>query len=145
MNQGDASHRWGTIWASNGSIQTSDEREKQWRGALTDDEIAAGTELCKKIGIYQWITAIEEKGDDARLHVGVLAQTVRDVMMSHGLNPHRYSFFCFDEWEESEYDDIDGNAVTTPAGDRYSVRYNDLTLFMLAAQEQRLTALEERL
>ena len=38
-----------------------------------------------------------------------------------------YAFLCFDQFDE---------------GDRYSIRVDQLALFLLAAQEQRLAALE---
>jgi hypothetical protein len=144
MNIGDSTHRIATYWGVNGTIATSDEREKTWRGPLTDTELLAASDMVREIGIYQWNTAIEEKGpDDARWHVGVVAQTLEKILNKHGLDPFKYSFLCYDEWEESTDTNHSGDEIITPAGNRYSVRYQDLTMFMLAAQEQRLAKLEE--
>jgi hypothetical protein len=139
---GTAGMRWLSVWASNGTIQTSDAREKRWRGPLTAEELAAARELVREVGIYQWLTALEEKGEAARYHVGILAQSVAEVMARHGLDAARYSFWCYDEWPEERHTDPAGNETVTPAGNRYSLRYNDLILFLMAAQEQRLAALE---
>jgi hypothetical protein len=142
MNLGAGAARWGTLYASNGSINTSDAREKRWRGPLTAEELAAARDLVREIGIFQWLTALEDKGEAARLHVGIRAQTVAEVLTRHGLDAARYGFFCFDEWGESEGFDAKGNVIAIPAGERYSLRPDQLILFMLAAQEQRLTVLE---
>jgi hypothetical protein len=139
---GSPGQRWTAVYAVAGSINTSDAREKDWRGGLSDDELAAASDLTREIGVYRWLYAIEDKGENARLHVGVLAQQVREVMERHNLDATRYGFFCFDEWGKTSHTDPDGKEMVTPAGDRYSVRYDELTLFMLAAQEQRLAKLE---
>jgi hypothetical protein len=142
---GTVGHRWLSVYASNGSIVTSDAREKEWHGILDVKELAAASALCREIGIYQWLSAINTKGEDARLHVGILAQKVSDIMERNGLDATRYGFFCYDEWEEERHTDpLNEIETVTPAGNRFSVRYDELTLFMLAAQEQRLAALEAR-
>lgn len=130
---GGGSNLWSIVYSATGTINTSDAREKDWRGGLSPAELAAAKDLAKEIGVYRWLSAIEEKGDDARLHVGILAQTVQTVMERHGLDAHRYGFFCWDQWEADE---------NKPAGDRFGVRYDELAMFVAAAQEQRLAALE---
>src|SRR5690606_40165726 len=65
----------------------------------------------------------------------------------------RYGLFCYDEWPETvepaQYEEIDGEqvlvreAVTHPAGNRYGVRGVQLSMFLIAAQEQRLRRSEE--
>lgn len=139
---GGASNRFNAFYATTGTIQTSDEREKGWRGPLTAAELAAAREISQAIGIYQWLSAIAEKGEEgARLHVGVRAQQVASTMESHGLDPARYGFFCYDEWDE--HTEFVGDAErTVPAGNRYSIRPDELLFFIAAALEQRLAALE---
>src|SRR3546814_13529619 len=77
------------------------------------------------------------KGDDARLHAGVLAQEVHDAFIAEGLDGFRYGLLCYDTWDEK----TDPNSgEVTPAGDRYAIRYDELTCSMLAAFEARLAA-----
>lgn len=46
---------------------------------------------------FQYIDRIEAKGDDgARWHVGVIAQRAQEAFIRHGLDPHRFAFFCYD-------------------------------------------------
>ena len=96
--------------------------------------------------VFQFKDAVEKKGADARLHVGVIAQQVIEAFKSEGLDATRYGLLCYDKWED-EYEDVEvidvpevadeeGNIVTpqkthvehrlvTPAGDRYGIRYEE--------------------
>lgn len=144
---GLSSNRYSVIYAQTGTINTSDEREKDWRGALTEDELAAAKEIGAAIGVYRWLDAIAEKGEDARLHVGVKTQQVIEIMEAHDLDPTRYGFVCYDEWDAAEavIDPGDPERIIIPAreaGNRYGIRYDELAMFLAAATEQRLAALE---
>jgi hypothetical protein len=149
--------RWTTVYAVTGAINTSDEREKLWRGPLTKTELRAAKDIAQEIGMYQWLSAIEDKtAAEARYHCGVRAQRVWEIMASYGLvdpigadgKPGNtpYAFLCWDEWDEHTTPSGEGGAyVTIPAGDRYGVRYAEITMFLAAAQEQHITELEARL
>ena len=70
---------------------------------LSDAERQVATSLKGLIRKYQWIDAIEKKGeDDARIHVGVIAQDVALAFENAGLNPERYGVFCKDIWYTKE-------------------------------------------
>lgn len=117
-NVGSASFRLNTVYASTGTINTSDKREKQQITDLSDAEKAAATQLKGMIRKFKWNSSVEEKGDGARWHVGVMAQEVRDVFAEQGLDAHEYGLLCYDEWN---------------GGDRYGVRYDELLSFIIAA------------
>jgi hypothetical protein len=136
---GGASNRWSVVYAGTGSINTSDAREKTPVLPLTDIEIAAAKALASEIGTYQWLAAVQAKGADARTHVGVTVQRVIEVMSASGLDPMKYGFVCYDQWVEVK--DADGN-VTEAAGDRYSLRPDELLLFVARGFDARLKALE---
>lgn len=151
---GSSVARWNTVFATTGAINTSDEREKQWRGSLNDFELSAAKRIAAEIGVYQWLDAIAEKGENgARLHVGVRAQKVFSILESCGLDWRRYAWACHDKWDERQAQAAvweKGQLVSTEvpymaAGDRYGVRPDQLALFLIAAQEQRLAALEARI
>ncbi|HRE35302.1 MAG TPA: hypothetical protein PK217_09580, partial [Sphingopyxis terrae] len=55
---GGAANRASTLYAATGSINTSDEREKTWRGVLTAPEMAAARRIALELGFYQWNAAI---------------------------------------------------------------------------------------
>ncbi|MET1083772.1 MAG: tail fiber domain-containing protein [Burkholderiales bacterium] len=159
---GLASNRFSQLFAGTSVIGTSDARMKDWRGGLTSDELAASKALSKVIGLYRWKDAVQDKGTDARLHVGVKAQQVVSIMQDHDLDPFAYGFVCYDEWEASDaviqpardaVVDSDGveihpaspEAIVKPAqaaGNRFGVRYEELAMFIAAGQEARLAALE---
>lgn len=131
---GNASNRWTQVYAANGTIQTSDERLKQDFRSLNDAEKSAAIEIKNNIGLFRFIDAVKEKGDSARKHVGVLAQQVISILEKHGLDWHEYGFICYDEWDATEDVEIDGKLIKgVEAGNRYSIRYDELTMFILAA------------
>lgn len=126
---GDASFRWKEIFAGNGTINTSDGREKEQERALSVAELAVSSSLKGLIKAFKWTSAVELKGDGARWHFGVIAQDVKEAFEAQGLDGFDYGVLCYDEWD-AEFDD-DGNEVS-PAGNRYGVRYNELLAFIIA-------------
>ncbi|MCW2412945.1 MULTISPECIES: tail fiber domain-containing protein [unclassified Sphingobium] len=148
--------RWTTVYAVSGAVSTSDETYKVFDDAgFSPAELAAAREIAATIRKYQWKDSIEEKGEEgARYHVGVGAQTVWNIMATHGLIDEleegvkpdsRYGFLCWDEWEAAETKSGDDVIASTEAGSRFSVRYDELNQFLIAAQEQRLAILEHAL
>ncbi len=98
---GTASFRLQTVFAATGTINTSDEREKLWRGPLNEAELRAAQRIRTEIGIFQWNDSVAAKGEDlARLHTGVRAQRVFAILTEEGLDWRRYGWCCFDEWPD---------------------------------------------
>ena len=126
---GGASNRWGTIFSASGTINTSDEREKTFL-TIEDSERAAALEIKANLRKFKFNSAVDTKGDDARIHFGAAAQQVSSIMKSHDLDPTKYGFFCYDEWE-TEMDEF-GNVVKQ-AGNSYGIRYEELMCFLMTA------------
>lgn len=163
---GLSSNRWREVFAANGTINTSDAREKTSPRDLSPPELACATDLASLPSMFQWLHAIEDKGKDARIHCSPTVQSVIACMESHGLDPFRYGFVCYDKWEErpegwnewpaqEEVLDEEGNVIQPaieagrelvqeyrPAGDRYSLRPSELQFFIGRGQEERLRRLE---
>ncbi len=161
---GTGSARWSEIFAATGTINTSDEREKT--STVDPDESLMRAWGKVNFKVFQFKDAIEKKGADARLHVGVIAQEVKAAFESEGLDASRYGLFCHDAWED-EYEDVtvvdqpevtddDGNITTpevshvekrlvTAAGDRYGIRYEEALALECAYQRWRLAQIEARL
>jgi|TARA_A100001391_G_scaffold72215_1_gene46075 hypothetical protein len=138
IDLGASSARFDDVFATNGTIQTSDENEKQNIAALTSAEITAAKAISKLFKTFKWkskVTAKEEKGETARTHTGVIAQEVQTAMSDAGLDASKYAFWCSDTWTND-----DGNQQT-----RMGVRYPELLAFVGAATEQRLADIEKRL
>ncbi len=101
QNLAAANARVKEVFAGASAINTSDERHKTPVRKLTAQEIAAAIALADEIGIYQMLEAVAEKGEEeARLHAGMTVQRAIEVMESHGLDAMRYSFICYDAWDE---------------------------------------------
>lgn len=95
QNFGSASKRLKEIFAGNGTINTSDGREKRVRGDLTAQEIDAWERVHWQV--FQWLDAIDEKGEDARLHAGLVAQDIEAAFQAEGLDATAYGLLCIDE------------------------------------------------
>ena len=164
---GGGVNRVSEIYAVNGTINTSDARDKTWRGAPTEAELRAARRIAAELGFYQWNDAIAAKGaDGARMHFGVRAQAVWAIMadegliepLAEGVDPgSAYAFLCWDKWDAvepvaatDEVRDGEGNLIAPAraaqagrhAGSRFGVRVDQLALFLIAAQDARIAALE---
>lgn len=121
-NIGSASKRANTVYASTGTINTSDEREKT-RLDIVDAERAAAIEIKQNMWKFQFNSANDTKDGGGRYHFGIGAQTVGEILTRHGLDPDKYAFFCYDEWNNENGD----------SGNRYGIRYEELLCFIISA------------
>lgn len=115
---GEAGGRWSVVYAGTGTINTSDAREKQQVRELSDAEKAVAVRLKSLVRLFKFNDAVEQKGEVARIHCGVIAQDVKAAFEAEGLEAESYAVLCHDEWE---------------GGDRYGVRYDQLLAFIIAA------------
>jgi hypothetical protein len=97
---GTAAYRWSEIFAVNPIINTSDATEKQQIQELSEQERRVALRLKTLLRTYKWNSAVEKKGDQARIHVGLTAQSVAEAFAAEGLDADRYSMFCRDTWHE---------------------------------------------
>lgn len=135
-NLGNGSLRFANLYAATGTINTSDERYKEQITDLSDTEKLVATQLKSLIKRFKFKDAVAEKGNDARWHVGVIAQEVEQAFKEHGLDAFEYGLLCYDTWEASEaIYGADGEVLkeAQPAGNRYGIRYEELIMFILSA------------
>lgn len=148
---GSAGSRVTSIFATNGTIQTSDARMKTEVRAMTGQEVSAAKEIAKEVGFFKWLERVETEGEMARWHAGITVQKVVEIMEKNGLDAVKYGIVCHDIWDESvvvspDPDDESKTVETViPAGDRYSLRYSELNVFIARGLEQRISELEEKL
>lgn len=102
---GAAASRWSVVFAGTGTINTSSQTEKTPLRSLFIAEMAAGSRMARDIGVFQWLASVAEKGEEARLHVGMTVQRAIEILTEEGLDPFRYGMICFDEWAD-QYEDI---------------------------------------
>ena len=95
---GSAGGRWSVLYATTGTINTSDARSKQDITPIPDEWLDAWGDVDWKR--YKFIDAVQAKGDDARWHLGLVAQAVRDAFAARGLDAATIGLLCFDQWDE---------------------------------------------
>lgn len=168
---GDASRRWTQVHAQDGTIQTSDARLKSAVEPLSPALIAIGLQCARETGCFRWLARIAEVGEAARWHIGLTAQRVAEIFALHGEDAYAYGIVCYDTWPErveivtpAEYEQRDTGTLdehdmpvyetiettpavtrTIPAGDAYSLRYDELSRLIAAAMIARQDALEARI
>jgi hypothetical protein len=158
IDLGDLTVRFDDVYATNGTIQTSDANEKQDIEALSEAETRVAVAAKSLLKKYRWKDAVAEKGDDARIHFGIIAQDLKAAFEAEGLDAGRYAMFIHSAWwetqtevpavEANEENDIEAKEAYTridtyqteaeaPEGavkkERMGIRYNELLAFMVAA------------
>jgi hypothetical protein len=155
VSLGVSSARFDNVFATNGTIQTSDRNEKQDIEELTDAEKRVAVVAKGLMRKYRWKSAVAEKGDNARTHFGIIAQDLQDAFTAESLDASKYAMFCSDTWWEKEitvdaveadeengieakdaYTYIDTKEEATEGyteKTRLGVRYNQLLAFIISA------------
>jgi hypothetical protein len=118
MTCGSSGFRWTTVYATTGTINTSDANQKTEIADLTEAEMAVARRIKGLFKTFKFKDAVAAKGIAARKHVGVLAQDVQAAFAAEGLDAKGYGIFCSDE--------VDGVTVL-------GVRYEELLAFVIAA------------
>jgi hypothetical protein len=108
VNLGGASNRWATVYATTGTINTSDANDKKDIRSLSDKEKAVGVALRALIRAYKWKAGPEET------YVGIIAQDVIAAFDAEGL-------------------DVGGYGIIDDSGDRLGVRYDQVFAFIIGA------------
>ena len=121
---GGSSGRWNDIYATNGTIQTSDRNEKQDIETLSDAEQRVAKACKGLLRKFRWKDSVAEKGDDARIHFGIIAQDLQDAFTAEGLDAGRYAMFISTTWTDEE---------TGEERTRLGVRYPELLAFIISA------------
>jgi hypothetical protein len=124
IDLGSSVRRFQDIYATNGTIQTSDRNEKQDIEALSDAEQRVAVACKGLLRKFRWKSAVEEKGDEARIHFGIIAQDLQAAFEAEGLDAGRYAMFIHSTWTDEE---------TGEERSRMGVRYSELLAFIIAA------------
>ena len=137
IDLGASNARFDDIYATNTSIiSSSDSTLKQGVETLTDAEQRVAVACKGLLRKFRWIAAVEEKGDDARIHFGIIAQDLQNAFTAEGLDAGRYGMFIKETWWEHEGEHYP-TAESAPEGadeiTRLGVRYSELLAFIIAA------------
>ena len=152
MNLGHSSNIWKNVYATNGTIQTSDKNLKQDISSLEDAERKVAFKLKDMVKKFRWIESVNLKGEDARIHIGFIAQEVEKAFSDEGLDARRYSLFCVDkiyevfrdgvslnrtqaqnEWFEAEDESETDEGITYVEKEKYSLRLDQVLAFVISA------------
>lgn len=163
---GKSSLAWAGGFTQTAFTVTSDERAKTKPVPITDEMLDAVSEV--NWVQYQYLDRVDAKGPDgARWHFGAVAQRFVEAFEHHGLDPFRFAFLCYDEWDhqpevtqhfDAEYSK-DGELIRDArtevvqmeieAGSRYGIRYEEVLVLEAALQrrnfERLKSDLEERI
>lgn len=100
---GSASYRWTQVFAATATIGTSDEDLKDDIASIEERMLDAWHNV--KWVQFRFKEAKAEKGDEARLHFGLIAQRIKAVFEAQNLDAFTLGLLCYDEWE-AEYEDV---------------------------------------
>lgn len=161
---GSSTYQWKDLYLKNSPIVSSDRRLKQDIADIPEAVFRAWEKVnfCQ----YRFKEAVEKKGSEARLHVGMIAQEILEAFNSQGLNATDYGIVCHDSWED-QYQDVEvgtkpavlnekGEVVTPEepimehqlikkAGDLWTVRYEEALALEAAYQRWKLQKIEAAL
>lgn len=161
---GVSSNPWKDCYLQNSPIVSSDERLKQDIEEVPEDVFKAWARVSFKQ--YRFKEAVASKGDEARKHVGLIAQHILAAFEAEGLDATDYGIVCHDSWDDQYVDeqvidteavfDENGNVVTPEkshtekrfvkaAGDVWTVRYEEALALETAYQRWRLSKIEAAL
>lgn len=167
---GGPGNRFTTAYLGSNPIVTSNGEEKTEPVVFDDAFLDAWGDV--HYIMYQWLDAVQLKGNDARIHFGVIAQQIRDVFIAHGLMDEnstdcRYAVLCYDKYprmtdmvfshnEIVEHTDDEGNVTTTEEpvytevviheeGEEWGVRPDGIFFAEAAYQRRKLERIEARL
>ena len=102
IDLGYSSVRFQTLYATTSSINTSDKNEKQDIEELSDAEKRVAVVAKGLLRKYRWKDAVAKKGDNARIHFGIMAQDLQDAFTAESLDASKYGMFCSNTWWEKE-------------------------------------------
>ena len=158
VNLGTPTKKWKDIYAANATINTSDRNAKTSIKNIDDNILEAWDNV--SLVSFKFKDAVEKKGDEARIHMGYIAQDIQEELNKHGIDACDYGLFCYNSWnaqEEKSHEEErtveDGTIETvkvidTPAlaaGETYALRYIECFAVECAYLRKKNEKLEDRI
>lgn len=138
--RGPGNHFWKTVYATDGTINTSDRNRKTDIEPINSDERYLALFDKLKPVKFRWKDE-EGKPKHDRVHTGFIAQDIEESMDEIGLSNLELSALCKDLDEDEEGNPIEGKYL-------YSLRYTELIALNTAAikrLESKVATLEKRI
>ena len=137
-------------WTWDGSViqYTSDQRLKQQISQIDDDLLTAWEDV--ELSQFKYNDAVDQKGDNARLHTGYVVQQIDKACKSHNVDISQYGLYCHEEYPEEtrEVENEDGTKETKvirPASEHYSLRYTEALIVECAYLRKCIKELKEEI
>ena len=120
-------------WDGTACQITSDQRLKQQITEIDDKLLDAWEDV--DLVQFKYNDAVDQKGDNARLHTGYVVQQIDSACKSHNVDISEYGLYCHEEYpqetEEVEVEKEDGTKVKETkvireASEHYSLRYTEV-------------------
>jgi len=115
--------RFKNVYRSGSTYTSSDRNKKQDIRDLTEAEARVATVAKNSLKAFRYIDRVQEEGDDANIHFGIIAQDLKAAFEAEGLSADSYQVL-----KTITYTDDDGVEQTT-----YNVCYENLLAFIIAA------------
>lgn len=143
IDLGSSGARFKNVYAGSGTINTSDRNKKQSIESIPDKVLDAWSDV--NYQQFKFNDAVDEKGEEARFHVGIIAQEIEETFKKHGLNAFDYGILCYDEWDDI-YEEVDGDMVlVTEKGSLYSIRSDECLMLESALMRRNTRRLEDKI
>jgi hypothetical protein len=94
--------RFDDAYITNGVTTGSDRNDKQDIEELSEAEQRVAVAAKALLRKWRWKDAVAKKGNDARIHFGIIAQDLKAAFEAEGLDAHRYGMFMWNEWWETQ-------------------------------------------
>ena len=155
---GSATHPWNDIYATNATINTSDRNAKTSIKNIDDNILQAWDNV--SLVSFKFKYAVEKKGDNARLHVGYIAQDIKEELAKYNIDACKYGLFCYNSWDAQEEKSHEEErickngtietvkVIDTPAikaGETYGLRYIECLVVECAYLRKKNKELENRI
>lgn len=137
VDLGSSSNTWDNAYI-NAVYTGSDRNLKQDIEDLNEAELRVATALKGMMKKFRLKDAVVKKGDDARIHVGVIAQDIKAAFEAEGLDAYRYALIGEDTWWSKQDENGEWLVEKTETEGftkhtKMSVRYEQLLAFIISA------------
>ena len=150
VSLGTGAMRYDQVFCVSGEISTSDKNLKTKISKIDDS-------LLDKWEKVEWKSfklkdSVDKKSSEARTHTGLIAQDVEKTLK--GVDISKYGFFCKDSWNDvydtqyitnSEGKCEEIKTLVKPAGEQYSIRYQEAQAIENAYLRRKINSLEKQI
>ena len=99
---GGTDRAWQDVYVKDGTVENSDRNLKRDIEKISEAEEKVARKCKKLLRKYRWKDSVKEKGDDARIHFGIIAHDLENAFKSEGLDAGDYGMFIKNIWWEKE-------------------------------------------